>query len=69
MVLASRPVASLMRLAALPVGAARSTSRPYARYAAMIPWVVVVLPVPGPPVRIITFARAAFRMASACTWS
>ena len=52
MVFASIPVASESRFAALPVGAASSTDAPASRRAEMIPRVVVVFPVPGPPVRI-----------------
>ena len=59
MVLASMPVASLIRLAALPVGAASKILMPAVFKAAMMPWVVVVLPVPGPPVRIITLDSTA----------
>ena len=54
MVLASMPVASLIRLAALPVGAASRTRSPAFFSAAMMPCVVVVLPVPGPPVSTMT---------------
>ncbi len=59
------PAVSDSRFAALPVGAASSTFRPYARKAAIIPCVVVVFPVPGPPVKTITFADAAIRIAPA----
>ena len=68
-VLAEWPVASLIRLAARPVGAASMTSRLASSMAAMTPCVVVVFPVPGPPVSIITFERRAVSMASICTWS
>ena len=50
MVLASYPVASVIRLAARPVGAARSISIPSISKYRMIVLMVVVLPVPGPPV-------------------
>ncbi|EJX03134.1 hypothetical protein EVA_08760 [gut metagenome] len=69
MVLASIPVASLIRLAARPVGAASRIRSPMCFKAAMIPWVVVVLPVPGPPVSTITFERMASSMACSCTSS
>ena len=50
MVLASYPVISLIRFAALPVGAARKMSRPSSSKYLIILLIVVVLPVPGPPV-------------------
>ena len=50
MVLASYPVASVIRLAARPVGAARRISIPSISKYRMIVLMVVVLPVPGPPV-------------------
>ena len=68
-VFASRPVASVIRFAARPVGAASRILSPNARYAAMIPCVVVVFPVPGPPVSTITLETAALRIASAWTSS
>jgi hypothetical protein len=64
MVLASIPVASPILLAALPVGAAHNTRRPEAWKAWMMPSVVVVLPVPGPPVRTMNLLIAAVLMAS-----
>jgi len=64
MVLASRPLDSSRRLAARPVGAASSTRRP--ERAATRVRRIVVLPVPGPPVRISTFSRSAAARASAC---
>ena len=51
-VLASRPVSSAIRLAARPVGAAMATVSPMLSSRVMMPRSVVVLPVPGPPVRI-----------------
>ena len=63
MVLDSLPVASLMRLAARPVGAARRMRWPMDSKAAMMPR-VVVLPVPGPPVNTMTFDGTAWRMAA-----
>ena len=68
-VLASIPVASVMRFAALPVGAARSIFKPCSWYIAIIPFVTVVLPVPGPPVSTRTFDIAACFIASACNLS
>ena len=65
-VCASRPVSSSRRFAARPVGAQRATSSPIRPYRATIPRTVVVFPVPGPPVRIDTPARAARRTASFC---
>ena len=58
------PVASDIRLAALPVGAAKMILRPAALKAEMMPRVVVVFPVPGPPVSTITLEETAVRMAS-----
>ncbi len=49
--MASMPVTWLMRLAALPVGAVSTTERPSSSIRAIIVLMVVVLPVPGPPVR------------------
>ena len=69
MVLASIPVASLMRLAARPVGAASRTRSPAFFNAAMMPCVVVVLPVPGPPVSTMTLEVTACRIAASCTSS
>jgi len=50
MVLASRPVLSLSRLAARPVGAARAMSIPLAPSTFRMALISVVLPTPGPPV-------------------
>ena len=47
---ASQPVASVIRLAARPVGAARRISIPSPSKYLIIVLIVVVLPVPGPPV-------------------
>ena len=63
MVWASIPVSSLIRLAARPVGAASTISSPIFCNRATIPRTVVVLPVPGPPVRISTPRSAARRTA------
>ena len=49
-VLASQPVASVMRLAARPVGAASSISKPSCPISSIMKLKMVVLPVPGPPV-------------------
>ena len=59
MVFASMPVASDIRFAALPVGAAKIITHPACLYAEIIPNVVVVLPVPGPPVNTITLDEMA----------
>ena len=49
-VLASLPVASLMRFAARPVGAISVTFFPIWSNTSRIHFIIVVLPVPGPPV-------------------
>lgn len=49
---ASAPVVSARRRAALPVGAHRRTRRPWACSRSTSARIVAVLPVPGPPVRI-----------------
>ena len=49
---AAWPVASLIRRAARPVGAASRTFSPRAESTSSRTWRQVVLPVPGPPVRI-----------------
>ena len=67
MVRAGQPVASLMRLAARPVGAHSSTS-PSWRSRRMMTLMEVVLPVPGPPVITqtpsVSAASAAWRCSS-----
>ena len=55
MVLASRPVLSDSRLAARPVGAASNGSTPLALRMARMERMIVVLPTPGPPVRMSSF--------------
>ena len=50
MVFAYRPVVSVIRLAALPVGAASNIRRPFFSRMRMMPFTSVVFPVPGPPV-------------------
>ena len=65
MVRAGQPVASLMRLAARPVGAHSSTS-PICRMMRMMRLMDVVLPVPGPPVMMQMPSRAAASTASRC---
>jgi len=64
MVRASKPVASVIRLAARPVGAHSSTSSPSACISRMMNRVMVVLPVPGPPVSTVTPPRSASSTAS-----
>ena len=59
MVLASAPVASVIRLAARPVGAARAKVMPMPAKAWVMQRMMVVLPVPGPPVMIMTPASRA----------
>ncbi len=66
MVLASPPVVSLRRFAARPVGAVKVICLPWASNRRIIPTVVVVLPVPGPPVRIIARAVIAVWIAWHC---
>ena len=66
MVLASMPVASVMRLAARPVGAQSRSLAPLAERMRRIEFTMVVLPTPGPPVMTSTLERSARRMAS--TW-
>ena len=63
MVRASCPVASVMRLAALPVGAASATVSPARLSSRMMQLITVVLPVPGPPVMTTTGEVAAILMA------
>ena len=62
--LAARQLA--MRLAARPVGAVSSVLMPSASKSASMARTVVVLPVPGPPVRAITRLRAARAMVWRC---
>lgn len=66
-VFASIPLASDMRFAARPVGAARMISKPLALYTFMMLFVVVVFPVPGPPVNTIAFDDTAQWIA--CSWT
>jgi hypothetical protein len=65
MVLASMPVASVMRLAARPVGAQSRSFTPFAARMRRIEFTMVVLPTPGPPVITMSFERSARRIASA----
>ena len=64
MVFASSPVVSARRLAARPVGAARSGVTPFARRMVRMPRMMVVLPTPGPPVTIRIFDDRALLTAS-----
>ena len=66
MVLASLPVSSVILLAALPVGAASATSSPLFSIRVIMPLTVVVLPVPGPPVKIRSPLLTAISIASLC---
>ena len=66
MVFASRPVLSLSRLAARPVGAASAISMPLAPSTLRIELISVVLPTPGPPVMTRTLESRASR--SAARW-
>ena len=64
MVLASNPVASVMRLAARPVGAHSNRLTPLAARMRKIELTMVVLPTPGPPVMTSTFDKRANRIAA-----
>ena len=66
MVLASKPVASVMRLAARPVGAHSNRLTPLAARMRKIELTMVVLPTPGPPVMTRTLDSRASRIAA--TW-
>ncbi len=63
-VLASTPVASVMRLAARPVGAQSNSRTPLAARILRIELTIVVLPTPGPPVITSAFAVSARRIAA-----
>ena len=63
-VCASYPQASVILLAARPVGAASLISRPSSSKYLIIVLIVVVLPVPGPPVTITSPFLTAFATAS-----
>ena len=63
-VLASTPVASVMRLAARPVGAQSNSRTPLAARILRIELTIVVLPTPGPPVTTSAFAISARRIAA-----
>ena len=65
MVRASCPVASVMRLAARPVGA-QSTTELSAESRRMMQLMSVVLPVPGPPVMTSTPFSSAAKIAPRC---
>src|SRR6266849_5148300 len=66
MVFASRPVASLNRLAARPVGAQTATDTDFAATIVRMDLVSVVLPTPGPPV--ITMILLVSATATARRW-
>ena len=55
MVFASKPVASVIRLATRPVGAQRESFTPFAESMRRMPLMMVVLPTPGQPVMTSTF--------------
>ena len=65
-VLASKPVCSVMRLAARPVGAASATCTPLAIRMRRIVSSVEVLPTPGPPVMTATLEASTSFTASRC---
>src|SRR5215471_568366 len=64
--LASKPVASVMRLAARPVGAHSMSLTPLAARTRRMALTMVVLPTPGPPVITSAFDVSASRIAA--TW-
>ncbi|MPM59645.1 hypothetical protein SDC9_106491 [bioreactor metagenome] len=64
---ASRPVVSVMRFAARPVGAHSSTSSPSLSISSSMKLIIVVLPVPGPPV--ITHSPPPTALSTAARWS
>jgi hypothetical protein len=66
MVFASKPVASVMRLAARPVGARSTSLTPFAASMGRMALTIVVLPTPGPPVMTRTLDISASRIAA--TW-
>src|SRR5829696_8173523 len=66
MVLASNPVASVIRLAARPVGAHSDRLTPLAAKMRKMELTIVVLPTPGPPVMTSTLDSRASRIAP--TW-
>src|SRR5665647_3744316 len=66
MVFASWPVASLIRFAALPVGAASNNLTPILTKIFRMALTMVVFPVPGPPVMIKTLSVTARLTASIC---
>src|SRR5580700_4586140 len=63
-VLASTPVASVIRFAARPVGAQSNNRTPLAARILRIELTIVVLPTPGPPVITSAFAVSARRIAA-----
>ena len=69
MVFASNPVASVIRLAARPVGAQSSMLTPFAARMRRIAFTMVVLPTPGPPVMTSTLEARANRMAATWLWA
>ena len=66
---ASKPVASLMRAAAFPAKAARSTGWPAACRRVASSLMMVVLPVPSPPVMTVRPLAVALSMAASWFWS
>src|ERR1700693_1034936 len=65
MVLASKPVASVIRLAARPGGAHNKSRTPFAARMRRMALTMVVLPTPGPPVMTSTLETRASLMAIA----
>ena len=67
MVEAVRPVDSDKRFAALPVGQHNTTDNLFFINTVVINFIIVVLPVPGPPVKIKSFEFNASNIALYCS--